>query len=93
MLLDDVQLFPRFHEMVKSSLKKSEPKLENIEIEISEKTKKLQRILLDLLQKSVVEIRKSGVEMGKYSVESLITWYGLENWVNEHVEPVWDILS
>ena len=79
--------------MVKSSLKKSEPKLENIEIEISEKTKKLQRILLDLLQKSVVEIRKSGVEMGKYSVESLITWYGLENWVNEHVEPVWDILS
>ena len=31
--------------------------------------------------------------MGKYSVESLITWNGLERWIKEQVEPAWDVLS
>ena len=46
--------------MVKSDFEKSSPKLGNIEIEITDPIKNLQRILLDLLQKSLLEIKKSG---------------------------------
>ena len=67
--VDNVELFPRFHELVKTDFGQSAPKLDNIEIAITEPMKQLQRLLLDLLGKSVTEVRKSGVDMGKYSVE------------------------
>ena len=54
------KLIPRFHEMVKSDFEKSSPKLGNIEIEITDSIRRLQRILLDLLQKSLLDIKKSG---------------------------------
>ena len=91
--VDNVELFPRFHELVKKDFERSSPKLDNIEIEITDSMKELQRILLDLLSKSITEVRKSGVDMGKYSVESLITWHGLQRWIDKDVQPVWDILS
>ena len=46
--------------MVKSDFEKSSPKLGNIEIEITDSIRRLQRILLDLLQKSLLDIKKSG---------------------------------
>ena len=55
-----LKLIPRFHEMVKSDFEKSSPKLGNIEIEITDSIRRLQRILLDLLQKSLLDIKKSG---------------------------------
>ena len=67
--------------------------MDNIEIEITDSMRQLQRLLLDLMSKSVNEVRKSGVAMGKYSVESLITWHGLNRWIDQDVQPVWDILS
>ena len=58
--LKTLELIPRFHEMVKSDFEKSSPKLGNIEIEITDSIRTLQRILLDLLQKSLLDIKKSG---------------------------------
>ena len=54
---------------------------------------RLQRILLDLMSRSVKEIKSCGIDLGQYSVESLITWHGLKRWTQESVQPVWDLLT
>ena len=93
LMVNNVELFPRFHEQVKIDFSKHQAKMENIELELSENTSDIQRILLDLMSKSVKEVKQSGIDLGSFSVESLLTWYGMKRWIDERVQPVWDLLN
>ena len=45
------------------------------------------------MSKSVKEVKSCGLDLGSYSVETLITWHGLKNWTQDFVQPVWDLLT
>lgn len=93
LMVNGLELFPRFHEMVKLDFFKNDSKIDNIEVNLTESMVVLQRIILDLMGKSVKEIKGCGLDLGAYSVESLITWHGLKQWTDHIVQPVWDLLT
>ena len=49
LMINHLELFPRFHEKIKTDHSKHLPKVENIEVCLTDKMIELQRILLDLM--------------------------------------------
>jgi len=65
----------------------------NYEVQFTDSMKEIQRIILDLMNKEVKEIKKCGVDLGSYSVELFSTLGGLRMWIEERYEPKSDLVD
>ncbi|KAH1013455.1 hypothetical protein HUJ04_002439 [Dendroctonus ponderosae] len=74
LFVKDLHLWPRFHALVRSSLKKHEPQVIELHIPISEQMKKLQTYILEIMNNTVRELKRlnPGVELQEVTVENCL---------------------
>ncbi|CAH1964052.1 unnamed protein product [Acanthoscelides obtectus] len=75
LFVKDLYLWPRFHSIVVQSLKNFEPNVIELNIPISEKMKKMQTHILDLMNLTVKELKRinKNIEMQEITVENCLT--------------------
>ncbi|CAH0557947.1 unnamed protein product [Brassicogethes aeneus] len=71
----ELYIWPRFHSLVIESLKKHQPKVSEFHIPITDKMRKIQTFLLELMNLTVKELKKNNksVELQEISVENCLT--------------------
>ncbi|KAJ8962983.1 hypothetical protein NQ317_013788 [Molorchus minor] len=75
LFIKELYIWPRFQSVVIESLKEYEPQVIELHIPISEKMKKIQTYILDLMNLTVKELKRinNGLEMQEITVENCLT--------------------
>ncbi|KAG5880660.1 hypothetical protein JTB14_022822 [Gonioctena quinquepunctata] len=75
LFVKELYIWPRFHSAVIQSFKKYQPNVVELHIPISEKMKKMQTYILDLMNLTVKELKRinTGVELQEITVENCLT--------------------
>ncbi|XP_050309365.1 DNA repair endonuclease XPF [Anthonomus grandis grandis] len=75
LFVKELHIWPRFHVLVRQSLKKHEPQVIELHIPITEQMKKLQTYILEIMNATVKELKRlnPGLEMQEITVENCLT--------------------
>ncbi|XP_066250841.1 DNA repair endonuclease XPF [Euwallacea similis] len=75
LFVKELHIWPRFHALVRSSLKKHEPQVVELHIPITEQMKTIQTYILEIMNGTVKELKRinPGLEMQEITVENCLT--------------------
>ncbi|CAH1175922.1 unnamed protein product [Phaedon cochleariae] len=94
LFVKELYIWPRFHSAVTSSFKKHQPNVIELHIPISEKMKKMQTHLLDLMNLTVKELKRinKNVELQEITVENCLT-KKFHKILQAQLDVIWNQLS
>ncbi|KAL1491136.1 hypothetical protein ABEB36_011778 [Hypothenemus hampei] len=75
LFLKELHIWPRFHTIVRSTLKQYEPQVVELHLPISDQVKKLQTYILDIMNGTVKELKRlnPSLELQEITVENCLT--------------------